>query len=80
MEDKLKDADTPEDLMEQFRHLDRDKDGFIPVPEFKQYMQGMGKKMKADDIEEFVKMAAPVDGMINIEEFCQALCPPKPKV
>ena len=79
MEDKLKDVDTVEDLIEQFKHLDRDKDGFIPVPEFKQYMQMMGKKMKADDIEEFVKMAAPVDGMINIEEFCTALCPPKPK-
>ena len=35
MEDKLKDVDTVEDLIEQFKHLDKDKDGFIPVPEFK---------------------------------------------
>ena len=42
-------------------------------------MAMMGKKMKSDDIEELLKVAAPADGMINIEEFCQALCPPKPK-
>ena len=35
MEDKLKDKDTPEDMMKELRHLDRDKDERIPVPEFK---------------------------------------------
>eukprot|EP00353_Schmidingerella_taraikaensis_P003336 CAMPEP_0185578310 /NCGR_PEP_ID=MMETSP0434-20130131/12560_1 /TAXON_ID=626734 ORGANISM="Favella taraikaensis, Strain Fe Narragansett Bay" /NCGR_SAMPLE_ID=MMETSP0434 /ASSEMBLY_ACC=CAM_ASM_000379 /LENGTH=157 /DNA_ID=CAMNT_0028196079 /DNA_START=12 /DNA_END=485 /DNA_ORIENTATION=+ len=35
MEDKLKDKDTPEDMMAELRHLDRDKDERIPVPEFK---------------------------------------------
>ena len=35
MEDKLKDKDTPEDMMGELRHLDRDKDERIPVPEFK---------------------------------------------
>ena len=35
MEDKLKDVDTVEDLIAEFKHLDRDKDGFIPIPEFK---------------------------------------------
>ena len=78
MEEKLKDVDTVEDLIEQFKHLDRDKDGFIPIPEFKQYMLNMGGKMSAEDLEEMVKMAGG-DGTINIEEFCQALCPPKPK-
>ena len=69
MEEKLKDVDTVEDLMEQFKHLDRDKDGFIPIPEFKQYMLNMGSKMSAEDLEEMVKMAGG-DGQINIEEFC----------
>ena len=78
MEEKLKDVDTVEDLMDQFKHLDRDKDGFIPIPEFKQYMLNMGTKMTAEDLEEMVKMAGG-DGQVNIEEFCQALCPPKPK-
>lgn len=78
MEEKLKDVDTVEDLMEQFKHLDRDKDGFIPIPEFKQYMLNMGIGMGSDDLDEMIKMAGG-DGQINIEEFCTALCPPKPK-
>ena len=41
-------------------------------------MLNMGGKMSAEDLEEMVKMAGG-DGQINIEEFCQALCPPKPK-
>ena len=35
MEDKLKDKDTPEDMMAELKHLDRDRDEKIPVPEFK---------------------------------------------
>jgi Ca2+-binding EF-hand superfamily protein len=31
----LKDVDTLEDLMEQLKKLDKDKDGRIPNPEFK---------------------------------------------
>ena len=76
MEDKLKDDDKVEDLIEQFKHLDKDRDGFIQIPEFKQYMLNMGSKMKPEDFEEMMKMGGS-DGMINIEEFCQALCPPK---
>ena len=45
MEDKLKDKDTAEDMMEELKHLDRDKDDKIPVPEFKQFMSNMGSKM-----------------------------------
>ena len=45
MEDKLKDKDTPEDMMAELRHLDKDNDEKIPVPEFKQYMANMGTKM-----------------------------------
>ena len=35
MEEKLKETDTVEDLMEQLKKLDRDQDGKIPSPEFK---------------------------------------------
>ena len=45
MEDKLKDKDTPEDMVLELKHLDRDKDDKIPVPEFKQFMANMGTKM-----------------------------------
>jgi Ca2+-binding EF-hand superfamily protein len=35
MEDKLKDVDTYEDMIIEFKKLDKDKDGKIPAPEFK---------------------------------------------
>lgn len=35
MEEKLKDVDTVDDLIAQFNKLDKNKDGEIPVPEFK---------------------------------------------
>ena len=57
MEDKLKDSDTPEDMMAQLKHLDKDGDGMIPIPEFKQYMQNLGRKMTPEQIEDFMKEA-----------------------
>ena len=79
MEDKLKDQDTVEDLIEQLKKLDKDNDGKIPTPEFKQYMANLGTKMKAEDVDEMVKFADPKnEGSIEIAEFADALCPPKP--
>ena len=78
MEDKLKEVDTIEDLMVQFKHLDRDESGTIANPLFKQYMMTMGSKMSADEFEEMLKEADPRgDGMVEIDEFAQRLCPPK---
>ena len=57
MEDKLKDSDTVEDLLEQFNHLDKDMDGKISTPEFRQYMQNLGKKMKKEELDELMKAA-----------------------
>lgn len=45
MEDKLKEVDTYEDLIVQFQKLDKDGDGMIPAPEYKQYMKNMGAKL-----------------------------------
>ena len=45
MEDKLKEVDTYEDLIEEFKKLDKNDDGIIPAPEFKQYMRNLGNKM-----------------------------------
>ena len=70
MEDKLKDKDTAEDMMAELKHLDRDKDEKIPVPEFKQYMANMGSKMTNDQIEELMKeVDTHGDGYIYIEEM-----------
>lgn len=45
MEEKLKETDTMEDLLEELKKLDRDQDGRIPNPQFKQFMMNLGSKM-----------------------------------
>ena len=78
MEDKLRDTDTLEDLLDQFKKLDKDQDGRIPNPEFKQFMTNMGQKMTIEQLEELMKEADPKgEGAFDIEDICQRLCPPK---
>ena len=80
MEDKLKETHTLDDLMEHLKKLDKDDDGKIPAPEFKQYLLNMGNKMPADELEEMMKEADPKgDGVVDIREFAERICPPKPK-
>ena len=70
MEDKLKDKDTPEDMIAELKHLDRDKDDKIPVPEFKQFMANMGSKMTNEEIEDLMKeVDTHGDGYIYIDEM-----------
>ena len=78
LEDKLKETDTLEDLVEQLKKLDKRGEGKIPAPEFKQYMMNMGGKMTAEDLEEMMKFADPSkDGVVDIMDFAESLCPPK---
>ena len=78
LEEKLRDVDTLEDLLEQMKRLDRDKDGKIPNPEFKQFVMNLGSKMKLEDAEELMKEADPKgEGVVDIDELAQRLCPPK---
>ena len=60
------------------KKLDKDQDGKIPSPEFKQYMMNMGNKMSPDEIEELMKEADPKnEGVVDIAEFADRLSPPK---
>jgi Ca2+-binding EF-hand superfamily protein len=78
MEEKLRDVDTPQDLLEQLHKLDKDKDGKIPNPEFKQFIMNLGQKMTLEEAEELMAMADPRgDGTVDLDELSQALCPPK---
>lgn len=71
MEGRLKEVDTYEDLIKEFNLLDKDGDGKIPAPEFKQYMRNMGTKMTQEELEEMMKEAdSRGDGSVDIEEFC----------
>ena len=79
MEEQLKEKDTMEDLLEQFKKLDKDNDGKIPVPELKQFLANMGTKMQPDDIEDFIKFADPKgEGSVDIAELAESLCPKDP--
>ena len=78
MNDKLKETDTLDDLLEMLKKLDTDNDGKIPSPEFKQYMMNMGNKMLAEELEEMMKEADPKnEGFVDIMEFAERICPPK---
>ena len=71
MEGKLKEVDTYEDLIEEFKKLDKDGDGTIPAPEFKQYMKNMGTKMTQEQLDELMKEAdGKNEGKVDIEELC----------
>jgi Ca2+-binding EF-hand superfamily protein len=75
----LKDVDTPDDLYEQLDKLDRDHDGKINNPEFKQYLMNLASKMTLEDAEELMKEADPKgDGSVDLKELSERLCPLKP--
>ena len=79
MEDKLRDPDTVEALIERFKLLDRSGSGKISIPEFKQYMMVLGKKFTEEQVEEMIDAADPKGkGFIDINTFSDYLCPPKP--
>ena len=70
MEEKLKDVDTYDDLIEEFKHLDKESTGKIPNPLFKQYMMTMGRKMTLEEFDDMMKEADPKgEGMVDIEDF-----------
>ena len=80
MEDKMKETDTIEDLLVQLRKLDKDGDDKILSAEFKQYMKNLGNKMTDEELEEMMKEADPKgEGIIDINEFADRICPPKIK-
>lgn len=76
MEDRLKEVDTYEDFVVQFNKLDRDMDGKIPAPEYKQYMMNLGSKLSQEQIDEMMIEADPKgEGMVDLETFGQRICP-----
>lgn len=78
MEDKLKEVDTYEDLILQFKKLDKDGDGMIPAPEYKQYMKNLGVKLTEEQVEAMMSEAdAKGDGIVEMESFGQKICPTK---
>ena len=70
MEDRLKEVDTYEDFVEAFTKLDKDKDGEISAPEYRQMMATMRHKLTEEQIEEMMAEAdAKGEGVVNMETF-----------
>ena len=60
--------------------MDKDGDGKIPTPEFKQYMTNFAK-MAEDDMNDLMKMAdGKGEGFVDINDLAEQICPPKPQV
>ena len=79
MEEKLKDVDTKDDLIALFNKLAPNNNGEITVPKFRQFMLNLGNGMSAEEIDAMVKEAgADTTGIIEIESFCERLCPVPP--
>ena len=77
MEEQLRDTDTKEALEEQLKKLDKQGQGKIPTPEFKQYMMNLAH-MQLEEVEEMIKIADPKgEGVIDIFDFADSICPPK---
>ena len=70
MEDRLKEVDTYEDFVGAFTKLDKDKDGEISAPEYRQMMATMGHKLTEEQIEEMMAEAdAKGEGVVSMETF-----------
>ena len=77
MEEQMKPKNTPQDLMDQLKKLDKSGLGKIDIPLFKNYMRTLGNKMQEHELDDFIKFVDPKsEGSIDIEELSIRMCPP----
>lgn len=71
---KMKDPDSEEDLIEAFKIFDKDGNGVISSNELRHVMATLGEKMSQEEAEELIKEAdIDGDGYINYQEFVKIL-------
>ena len=74
MANKMRNADTEEELIEAFKIFDRDGDQLIRWQEIRHVFDILGEKMEDDDIKEMIKLAdTDGDDSINYTEFCKMM-------
>ena len=74
VQERGKDKETLQDLVEAFKVFDSDHDGKITVRDFKHAMMQMGEKMTEKDIEEIINDSDLVnDECILIEDFAKMI-------
>jgi Ca2+-binding EF-hand superfamily protein len=62
-----------EELMESFRVFDPERNGFMPVSEFRYYLRTYGIAMPEEEVEELIKESEPEEGYVKYEKFVDKL-------
>ena len=74
MNNKLKQNDAEQELIEAFKIFDRDGKGLISENEFKHIMLSLGEKISEEELEEMMKKADPdKKGFVNYKQFAKVI-------
>ncbi len=74
MNNKLKQNDAEQELIEAFKIFDRDGKGLISENEFKHIMLSLGEKISEEELEEMMKKADPEKkGFVNYKQFAKVI-------
>ena len=74
VQERGKDKETLQDLIEAFKVFDSDHDGKLTIRDFKHAMMSMGEKMSEKDIDEIISDSELVnDECILIEDFAKMI-------
>jgi calmodulin len=74
MNNKLKQTETEQELIEAFKIFDKEGKGLISENEFKHIMLSLGEKISEEELEEMMKKADPQNqGYVNYKEFAKIL-------
>ena len=74
MNNKLKQNDAEQELIEAFKIFDREGKGLISENEFKHIMLSLGEKISEEELEEMMKKADPdKKGFVNYKQFAKVI-------
>ena len=74
MNNKLKQTETEQELIEAFKIFDKEGKGLISENEFKHIMLSLGEKISEEELEEMMKKADPdKKGFVNYKQFAKVI-------
>lgn len=76
MADKMKSADTEDNIRDAFRVFDVNDNGFISANELRHVATNLGEKLSEDEANEMIRVAdSDGDGLINYNDFINMMIP-----